>query len=306
MSDEMKITFLGTSSAPPMIERRQSSIAIRYRGHLLIVDVGEGTQIEMLKNKISLRKMTILLTHLHADHTLGLIGLLTTRNFFNIKTPVTIIGPTWTSQFLSLLFLAYRFKPEFEVTVLETTGDVVLNNKDFFIESFPVTHSIESIGYKIETHPKKERFNPDKAQALNIPQGKLWKQLQEGTPIEIKGKEITPDAVMDKIDSKNLKVVITGDTEFDENVIINSKHADLLIHDATYPPEEKERATKYKHSTVLDAALVAKKAKVKKLALTHISQLHSDLEHSLSEAKKIFSNSIIAYDGLTIKLKIKD
>ena len=79
-----------------------------------------------------------------------------------------------------------------------------------------------------------------------------------------------------------------------------------MIHDATYPPEESERAAKHKHSTVLDAALVAKKAKVKQLVLTHISQLHSNLEHSLSEAKKIFSNSIIAYDGLTIKLKIKD
>ncbi|MHA1199864.1 MAG: ribonuclease Z [Candidatus Heimdallarchaeaceae archaeon] len=306
MSDEMTITFLGTSSAPPQIERRQSSVAIKYRGNLLIVDVGEGAQIEMLKNKISLKKMTILLTHLHSDHTLGLIGILTTRNFFNIKTPVTIIGPSWTSQFLSILFLAYRFKPEFEISVIETTGGNVLENKDLLVKSFPVKHSIESVGYIIETQSKKGEFNPEKAKALAIPRGELWKLLQEGNSIEIDGRSIEPGEVIDKIPSKSLKVVITGDTEFDETMIEHARKADLLIHDATYPPEEKERATKYSHSTCTDAALIAKKAKVKKLVLTHISQLHSDLDYSLSESKKIFPNSILGHDGLRVKLKIKD
>ncbi|MCE7740819.1 MAG: ribonuclease Z [Candidatus Heimdallarchaeota archaeon] len=306
MSDEITITFLGTSSAPPQIERRQSSVAIKYRGNLLIVDLGEGAQIEMLKNKISLRKMTILLTHLHSDHTLGLMGLLTTRNFFNIKTPITIIGPSWTSKFLSILFLAYRFRPEFEISVKETTGGTVLENKDLVVKSFPVKHSIESVGYIVETQPKTGKFNPEKAKALAIPRGELWKLLQEGNSIDIDGRKINPEEVIDKIPLKNLKVVITGDTEFDENVIEHSKKADLLIHDATYPPEETERATKYSHSTCTDAALIAKKAKVKKLVLTHISQLHSDLEHSLAESKKIFPNSILAHDGLRIKIKAKD
>ncbi len=302
----MTITFLGTSSAPPQIERRQSSIAIKYRGNLLIVDAGEGTQIEMLRNKISLRKLTILLTHLHSDHTLGLIGILTTRNFFNIKTPVTIIGPTWTSQFLSILFLAYRFKPEFEISVLETTGGKVLENKDLLVESFPVKHSIESVGYRIETQPKTGEFNPEKAKALGIPKGKLWKQLHEGNSIELEGITINPEEVIDKLSSKSLKVVITGDTEFDEKVIENSRKIDLLIHDSTYPPEERERAAKYSHSTCIDAAMIAKKAKVKQLVLTHISQLHSDLEYSLAESQKIFPQTILAHDGLIIKLKAKN
>ncbi len=306
MSDEMTITFLGTSSAPPQVDRRQSSLALKYRGNLLLIDAGEGTQIEMLRNKISLRKLTILLTHLHSDHTLGLMGLLTTRNFFNINSPITIIGPTWTSQFLSILFLAYRFKPAFEISVLETQGGLVLDNKDLTVKAFTIKHSIEGIGYVIETKPKKFKFNPEKANSLGIPKGPLWKQLQEGHEIEVNNKTILPTEVTEKIKPKKLKIVVTGDTVFDDNVVENSKSADLLIHDATYPPEEKERAAKYSHSTCIDAATVAQKAKVKKLVLTHISELHSDLEHSLSESKKVFANTILAYDGLKLKLKAKD
>jgi len=306
MSDEMVVTFLGTSSAPPIVGRRQSSIAIKYRGNTLVVDVGEGAQIEMLRNKIGFKKMTILLTHLHADHTLGLMGLLTTRNFLNIKTPITIIGPTWTSQFLSILFLAYRFKPEYEVSVFETKGDTVIDNKDLIVESFPVTHSIESVGYSIITRPKKGVFNPQKALELRIPKGKLWKNLQEGNSIEFEGKEYFPEQVIDEIELKNLKIVITGDTEYDERIVEKAYDADLLIHDATYPPEEVERAKKHSHSTCIDAAKIAQLSKAKKLVLTHISQLHSDLDYSLSESKKIFPNSILAYDGLQIKLKVKN
>ena len=126
MSNEMTITFLGTSAAPPQLNRKQSSVAVKYRGQQFLVDVGEGTQVEMIRHKINMRKITILLTHLHADHTLGLIGLLTTRNFFNIDSPLTIVGPTWTSQFLSILFLAYRFRPSFEISVIETKGGEVI------------------------------------------------------------------------------------------------------------------------------------------------------------------------------------
>ena len=306
MSDGMKITFLGTSSAPPQIDRRQSSVAIQYRGHNLIVDLGEAAQVQMLKHKISFSNLTILLTHLHSDHTLGLIGLLATRGFYNIKKPITIIGPKWTKTFVFLQLLAFRFYPDFDIKVIETDGGIVLSNSDFIIESFKVNHSEESLGYKILTQKPLGVFNVDKAKELAIPRGKLWKVLQEGNPIELDGTTIFPSDVLDKSPNKQIKVVITGDTTLDHNVINNSAEADLLIHDATYPPSEVERSKKYKHSTCLDAAFVAKKANVKKLVLTHISELHKDLDDSLRAAQEIFPNSIIAEDGLIIELSSKE
>ncbi|MCG3227808.1 MAG: MBL fold metallo-hydrolase, partial [Candidatus Heimdallarchaeota archaeon] len=149
MSDKMNITFLGTSSAPPQESRSQSSLSIKYRGHNLLFDVGEGTQFQMVKNRIKMKNLTILLTHLHSDHTLGLIGLLTTRDFYSISSPVTIIGPPWTKSFVFLQLLAYRLRPDYDIKIIETEGGIVTSNDDFYIESFRVSHSENSFGYKL-------------------------------------------------------------------------------------------------------------------------------------------------------------
>ncbi|OLS32313.1 MAG: Ribonuclease Z [Candidatus Heimdallarchaeota archaeon AB_125] len=305
MANEINITFLGTSSAPPQLSRKQSAIVVKYKSHTLLFDVGEATQYQMIEQKIKFTKLTIILTHLHSDHTLGIMGLLTTRNFRNIKTPIKIIGPEWTSKFISLLFFAYRFKPDFDIEIIETSGGIVLENKDFLLESFPLSHSDTSFGYKLVTKPKIGRFNVEKASELNIPRGELWKKLQNGKVIEINGKAIHPSDVLDEVEDNSLKVIITGDTPFDETTVEYAQNADLLIHDATYPSYEEVRAKKYLHSTCTDAANVAKQAKVKRLIMTHISELHKNLEESLRDAKEIFSNCEFAEDGLKVKLKSK-
>jgi ribonuclease Z len=306
MSDKMIITFLGTSSAPPQADRSQSSLSLKYRGHNLLFDVGEGTQFQMIKNKVSMKNLTILLTHLHSDHTLGLIGLLTTRDFYSISSPVTIIGPPWTSSFVFLQLLAYRLMPDYEIRIIETEGGIVLSNDDFYIESFKVTHSENSLGYKIETHKPLGVFNIEKAVENEIPKGKLWNRIQSGYPIEIDGRKIYPSEVMDDSQAKQFKIVITGDTNICQNVINMASEADLLVHDATYPPSEERRAKKYLHSTCIDAARVAKFSHATKLIMTHISTLHENLNKSLEAAKKIFPNSDFAEDGMRITLDPKD
>ncbi|NPD88097.1 MAG: ribonuclease Z [Asgard group archaeon] len=306
MSDKMIITFLGTSSAPPQADRSQSSMSLKYRRHNLLFDVGEGTQFQMVKNKISMKNLTILLTHLHSDHTLGLIGLLTTRDFYSISSPVTIIGPPWTSSFVFLQLLAYRLEPDYEIKIIETEGGIVTSNDDFYIESFKVSHSENSFGYKIETHKPLGVFNVEKAEEKEIQKGKLWNRIQNGFPIEIDGKIIYPSEIMDDSQAKQFKVVITGDTNICQSVINKASEADLLIHDATYPHTEERRAKKYLHSTCVDAARVAKFSNVKKLVMTHISTLHENLNESLESTQKIFPNSVFAEDGLRIILDPKD
>jgi len=306
MSDKMIVTFLGTSSAPPQANRSQSSVSIQYRGYNLLVDVGEATQNQMIKNKISFKNLTILITHLHSDHILGLMGLLSTKGFYNIETPITIIGPPWTNSFIFLQMLAYRFYPEYEIKVIESEGGIVLSNNELYIEAFRVQHSNNSLGYKIVTHKPLGTFNVEKAKQKKIPKGKLWKKIQEGFPIDVDNKTLYPSEILDKSSSKSLKIVITGDTNIDQNVINNSSGADLLIHDATYPPNETVRAKKYLHSTCVDAANVAKFAQVKKLALTHISSLYKNLNESLRATQKIFAESFFAHDELQIILDPKE
>ena len=271
MSDKMILTFLGTSSAPPQADRGQSSIFLKYRGNNILIDVGEGTQFQMVKNKIRMKNLTILLTHLHSDHTLGLIGLLTTRDFYSISSPVTIIGPPFTSSFVFLQLLAYRLRPRYEIKIIETEGGIVLSNNDFYIESFRVSHSDNSLGYLIETHKPLGAFSVEKAKEKQIPKGKLWNKLQNGFPIEINEEKIYPSDILEESQARQMKVVVTGDTSISQNVINKSVNADLLIHDATYPPSEERRAKKYLHSTCIDAARVARYSNSKKLVMTHIS-----------------------------------
>ena len=302
MTNEVTVTFLGTASAPPQINRRQSAISVKYRSNNLLVDTGEAVQVQMLKYKVRFKNLIILFTHLHSDHTQGLMGILATRNFYNIKTPITIIGPPWTSSFIFLQLLSYRFYPEYKINVIETDGGIAFSNNDLSIESFKVNHSEESLGYKILTHQPLGKFNIEKAEKLGIPKGELWKSLQEGNPIELNGRIIHSSEVLDSVPNNQIKIVISGDTALDQEVLNHSSHADLLIHDSTYPFDQTERATKYKHSTCVHAAQIGKHAKVRKLVLTHISELHKNLEETLNHAKTIFPDTILAEDGLQLKI----
>lgn len=303
MPDKLTITFLGTSSAPPQIERRQSGVFINYRNEHILVDAGEAIQSQMLKYKVSFaKKLTILITHLHSDHTLGIIGLLSTRCFYGVHTPVTIIGPPWTTSFIFLQMLAYRLYPDYDVKVIETSGGVVYSNPNIMIKAFPTNHLSTSLGYTIQTHVPLGKFNVDKARQLGIEEGKLWGKLKKGFTLKIGNKTYKPSDVLDELNEKKLKVVITGDTYLSQEVINNAVEADLLIHDATYPPDEEARARKYKHTTCLQAAQIAKLARVKRLILTHISTLYSNKEKALEQVQKIFPNTNFAYDGLRIIL----
>ena len=301
---QVNVFFLGTGSAPPQLERSQSAIVIKYNGHHILVDAGEGTQRQMIRYKVGLRKkLLVLLTHLHADHTLGLIGLLSTRCFYGLENPVTIVGPPGTSNFVYLNLLAYGLFPDYDIKVIEVTNDIIVNNKDFYIEAFRTLHCANSVGYKFVIHPPLGKFNVEKIKTLGIPPGETWKNLKEGIPIKIGDRVVYPSEILEKSTRKPLKIVITGDTRLYQNVINHAAYADLLIHDATYPPLEGERAVKYYHSTCSQAALAARAAKVKKLVMTHISNLHTDLEYSLREARKIFPEAIFAYDGMKLTIR---
>lgn len=304
----LRITFLGTGGSTPTPNRNPSAIAVNMEGDLMLFDCGEGTQRQMMRAKTGMAIDSIFITHFHADHVLGIPGLLQTMALQGRKKPLEIYGPKHVDEFLyHLLSLGYVGR-NFEVKAIELRhGDVVRRAK-YEIRAIKTLHNVTSIGYVLEEDMRPGRFNREKAIELGIKPGPLFSKLQSGHSISVNGKEIRPEQVLGP-PRPGRKVVYTSDTRPCESVIEASKDADLLIHDGTLSEEMKEYAIDCMHSTALEAAEVAKKASVRKLILTHISARYSDLEGARKleeEARSVFENTEVARDLMTVEVKYRD
>jgi ribonuclease Z len=246
----------------------------------------------------------IFITHWHADHFAGLIPLLQTMNLEKRKTELTIFGPEasrFVQEILNLGYFGVRF-PVKAVDVPFEGNEItkVYETKVYEVLSIPVLHTVPSVAFAFK---EKDvwRIDENKLKELGLKRGKWLKDLKEKEEAVYNGKKIRIEDVATL--QKGLKVVYSGDTKPCENLIELAKDADLLIHDATFL-EEDEDVQKY-HSSVKDAAKIAKKANVKKLILTHISRRYQkeDVERLLSEAREVFDNVEVAYDLMRIVLK---
>lgn len=299
----LEITFLGTGSGPPTKERNHSAIFFHYDKHNLLFDCGEGTQRQMIIAKgVSFMKLDhIFITHWHADHWIGLIGLFYTMNLEGRKRSLYIHGPDAERFIGDIMDLDYwgtgfrvipksvPFEGDKEVKVWET--------KEFEITAIPTKHTVPSVAYAFR---ERDRINVDikKSERLfGLRQGRLVGKLKEKGEIVFKGKKIKLKDVA--VVKPGIKVVYSGDTEPCENVVKISKEADLLIHDSTFFEVMEDRM----HSGAKEAARIAKKANVKNLILTHFSRRYTNLKELEDEAKKIFKNSFVAKDFMKVLVK---
>lgn len=297
----IEIVFLGTGSGIPSKTRNLSSIWMRYEKDCFLFDCGEGTQRQMISGKISFMKVDrIFITHWHADHWAGLIGLILTMNLEKRRKPLYIYAPEAERFVNDILDLGY-WGPRFKVVPIDIDfeGDEiteVFHTKDYQVFSIPVEHTVPSVAFCFK---EKDKWNVDikKAGKYGLKQGPLVGKLKKFGKITLKGKSITLDDV--GVFIKGLKVVYSGDTRFCKNLVKISKNADLLIHDATFAEETEDRS----HAGAKEAAKVAKQAKVKKLVLTHFSRRYLDVSPLVAEAKKIFKNTTAAEDFMKIILK---
>ena len=301
----LKITFLGTGGSTPTPNRNPSAIAVNREGELMLFDCGEGTQRQMMRAKTGMAVSSIFITHFHADHVLGIPGLLQTMALQGRKEPLEIFGPRYVDKFLyHLLSLGYVGKG-FEVKAIELKpGDEVRRQK-YRIKAIKTVHNVESIGYVLEEDMRPGRFNRERAIELGIKPGPLFSRLQSGHTITVDGREIRPEQVLGP-PRPGRKVVYTGDTRPCESVVEASRGADLLIHDSSMSEEVKQYAIEYMHSTALEAAEVAKEAGVRRLILTHISARYSDLESAMrleEEAKRVFENVEVAKELMTVEVR---
>lgn len=302
----IEIFFIGTGSSSPTGKRGLPSIVLRRKGELIMFDCGEGTQLRYLKLGLGVNKnMKILITHLHGDHILGLPGLLMSFSLLGREKPLYIYGPIGLKEIIEVIFKNTKFEPTYKIKVFEITSDGILfENNEYIIRALKARHTILSFSFILEEKKRPGKFQVEKALKLGIPKGPLWKKLQQGFTITLQdGRVIRPQDVLGP-PRPGFKIVYSGDTRPYEELVKFSLNADVLIHDATFPDELKERAIETGHSTISEAINTARRAKVKCLVLFHLSpriKNEGELLRKLSNEKEF--KVIIADDFLKLTLK---
>lgn len=298
------VTFLGTVSGIPSKERSHPAIVLEYFGEskdTLLFDCGEGTQKQLMLSGTSFMDVSkIFITHWHADHFAGLIGLIQTMNLEKRKDELKIFGPEAEKFVSDIVDLGY-FGLRFPVTAVNVPfeGEEIAKVDDaeeYEVFSIPVLHTVPSVAYCFQ---EKDRWSIDveKLKQLGLRRGSWLKGLKKYGKVFVKGKEVKLEEVAKM--KKGLKVVYTGDTKPCDNVIKIARGSNLLIHDSTFLEEEEGKA----HADVKQAAQVAKAAEARQLILTHISRRYTDVSVLEKEAKKVFPNTKVAYDFMRVKLK---
>lgn len=290
----MDIWTVGTSSAVPTRERGLPANLINYEGERILLDCGEGTQRTLMKEKLGIMKINkIFITHWHADHFSGLLGLIQTMEMEGREEPLYIYGPPRTEEFTDRILDTGYFQRSYDIFVEDITEEDRIIGEGYQIKPFEVEHGINALGYVFQEQEQK-KANKQKMKDLGIGSSPKVGKLKQGESIEWEGDTIEPEQVIETVPGR--KIVYSGDTAKSENTIKNAQNADLLIHEATCTHDKIEQR-KY-HSSAKQAAEVAKEANVEKLVMTHISRRYrQNDEKLLGEAREVFDNSELAEDG---------
>lgn len=303
----LRILFLGTGGSLPTRNRNPSAIMVNREGELLLFDCGEGTQQQMMRAKTGMKALTsIFVTHFHADHMLGIPGLVQTMSFLGRTEPLYIYGPQWVKEFVTIIYELGYYKLHFELEAVELTSGDIIKRDGYSIHAIGTDHSVPSLGYALIENPRRGRFEREKAVALGVPPGPLFSKLHSGMDVEVNGKVIRSADVVGQV-RPGRKIVYTGDTRPCQSILMASRDADLLIHDSTLGNDQEDWAKESKHSTAFEAASLAKEAGVRKLILTHISSRYTDdASPLLREAQEVFESVMIAEDMMEMDIPVKD
>ncbi len=293
---ELKVQFLGTGSARPTPRRNVACIALSYGGDSLLFDCGEGSQTQAMQAGLRTSRLRgIFITHFHGDHINGLPGFLGTMGLNGHREPLLLAAPRGMKRYFGVLRDLSILHPSFPVIHVENTEPVVFEGDGFEVRTVELDHRIPARGFLFVERDLPGRFDLARAKEIGVPAGPLFGRLQRGESIEVDGRVVSPQEVLGPT-RRGRRVAYISDTRPTREVVEFVSGADLLIHEGTYSHEFHGQAVERGHSTVREAAEVAKRAGVKQLIITHISTKHNDTRPLVREARAVFKNTTIARD----------
>ncbi len=292
---DLDIVFLGTSASAPTAHRAPSALLVRRGGERLLFDCGEGTQRQLLRSSVGLVDLReIFLTHYHADHYLGLPGMLKTFALRDRELPLTVYGPPGLQQLFEALRIVFG-RLTYPLELVELKAGSALERDGYRLLVFPVSHGVSAVGYALVEAPRPGRFDVAAADALGVPNGPERGALQRGEQVTLlDGSTVGPEAVLGP-ERGGRTLLYTGDTAPTEVVRALAEGADVLVHEATFADEETDRAVETQHSTARQAAALARDAGVRLLALTHVSPRYFGPE-LVREAREVFPQTVVPRD----------
>ena len=293
---DLDVVFLGTAASAPTAQRSPAAVLVRRGGERLLFDCGEGTQRQLQRSTVGLPDIEeIFLTHYHADHFLGLPGMLKT---FALRgrdeTPLTVYGPRGLRELFKQL-QPFLGRLPYPTSLVELEPGETVPRGDYAIEPFAADHGVAALGYALVEPERPGRFDVAIADELGVPAGPARGRLQAGEDVELPdGRTVTPAEVLGE-PRPGRRIVISGDTSPSPTVVQAAHGADLLVHEASFLADEAGRARETNHSTAAEAAEVARLAQVRLLALTHVSPRYFGPELA-EEARAVFANTVVPRD----------
>ncbi|MFA6049301.1 MAG: ribonuclease Z [Candidatus Micrarchaeia archaeon] len=295
----IRLVVLGTSASLPTKEHLPSCFAVKFE-KVLLFDACEAVQRQLMKYGVSFAQVRcVFLSHLHADHFLGLFGLVQTLNMSGRQSELLVVGPKGTAKMLETIFSLKQLKANFPIKIVEASGlekKPVFEAENYGVYAFPVKHGIDALGYVLQENEKR-RFDKAKCDLAGV-RGRLFYELQEKKSVVVGKKTVRLNDVTYLQPGK--KIVYTGDTSFFAGLKKKFGNADLVVSDCTFLEEHAALAKEKQHCTAKKIAGCAKAAGARKLLITHFSNRYEDRQPLLEEAKAEFAETVLAQEGLEL------
>jgi len=296
------VTILGCNSAIPTATRYPTAQIVNVQENYYLVDCGEGTQIQLRRNKIKFQRIdAIFISHLHGDHFFGLIGLVTTMQLLGRTRPLQIFGPSELEAILNIQLDKSRYGLHFELKfeALDfATSKVIYEDDKVEVKTILLSHSIPCCGFRFQEKERPRKLNKFALDKFEVPM-ECYGKLKRGEDFVNAEGEIIQNSVLTADPIPARTYAYCSDTSYNEGIIPDIQGVDLLYHEATFLHDMKERAVQTCHSTALEAGMIAAKAAVKRLVIGHYSARYGDLDPLVAEARTAFPETVAGVEGRT-------
>jgi len=305
----LEVFVLGTSGMQPLPGRFLTSAMVRRNGELFLFDCGEGTQVSLKKLNLHWKRINrIFISHMHADHVTGLPGLLMLSSQVDRSEPLYIYGPEKLKDYIDANRKLLDMYINYEIRFVKTEPGIILDTPEYTVEAFPLLHTKPCMGFVFSEKDRPGEFSVPNAEALGVPCGPMWGQLQKGRDVVLEdGRTITPDQVLGQ-PRKGVRFSYVTDSVYMGHIAAHVKDSDLLLCEGMFTRDLSQDAFEKKHMTSTQAATIARDANVKKLGLIHYSPRYTDkeLQDLKTEACEVFENTVLCKDRISFTLNNQD